>query len=128
MPKATLTVHFKRPTDPNWIRRPTVYGSTCRVRSGFAQFRDRISGQTWVEEVPDNYTFDIRIEDGLTTYKPAGIHEHDSRRDSRISRELETRGSGWEPSRPITNIEINGGRIMFNFSPGRDEVIPYAYI
>lgn len=59
MPKATLMVRFKRPSDPNWIRRPAVYGSTGRVRSGFAEFKDRDTRRTWVEEVPDNYTFEI---------------------------------------------------------------------
>ena len=78
MPKATLMVRFKRPADPNWIRRPAVYGSAGRVRSGFAQFKDRTTGRIWVEEVPDNYAFDIRIEDGRTTYKPAGKNGADA--------------------------------------------------
>jgi len=78
MPKATLMVRFKRPADPNWIRRLAVYGSTGRVRSGFAQFKDRTTGRIWVEEVPDNYAFDIRIEDGRTTYKPAGKNGADA--------------------------------------------------
>jgi integrase len=72
MPKATLMVRFKRPSDPNWIRRPAVYGTTGRVRSGFAEFKDPKTGRKSIEAVGENFTFEIRVEDGRTTYKPAG--------------------------------------------------------
>lgn len=72
MPKATLMVRFKRPSDSSWIRRPAVYGTTGRVKSGFAEFKDPKTGRKWSEAIGENYTFEIRVEDGGTTYKPAG--------------------------------------------------------
>jgi integrase len=72
MPKATLMVRFKRSSDKTWKRRPAVYGSTGRVRPGVAEFKDRTSGTISVEEIGGNYSFDIRVQDGSTTYKPAG--------------------------------------------------------
>ena len=72
MPKATPMVRFKRPSDSNWIRRPAVYGTTGRVRSGFAEFKDSKTGRKSIESVGENFTFEIRVEDGGTTYKPAG--------------------------------------------------------
>jgi integrase len=72
MPKATLMVRFRRPSDPKWLRRPAVYGTTGRVKSGFAVFKDRKSRKLSVVDVGDSYTYDVRIEDGGTTYKPVG--------------------------------------------------------
>ena len=72
MPKATVMVRFKRPSYRNWIRRPAVYGTTGRVRSGFAEFKDPRTGQKAIEAIGENFTFEIRVEDGGTTYQPAG--------------------------------------------------------
>ena len=72
MPKATLMIRFRRPSDPKWIRRPAVYGSTGRVRAGFAEFKDPKTGERSEVDIGDKYTFDIRIENNGTTYKPAG--------------------------------------------------------
>lgn len=65
-------VRFRRPADPNWIRRPAVYGSTGRVEPGKAEFRDRETGQRSALAIGKNYSYEIRVEDGRTTYKPAG--------------------------------------------------------
>jgi len=78
MPKATLMVRFKRPADPNWIRKPAVYGSTGRVRSGFAEFTDPETREKWVEDIGENYTFDVRVEDHGTTYEPVGKNAVDA--------------------------------------------------
>ncbi len=59
-------VRFKPPADSDWGRRPAVYDSTDRVQSGVARFKDRATGRTWVEEIPDNYTVEIRVEAGAT--------------------------------------------------------------
>ena len=72
MPKATLMIRFKRPTDSSWQRKPAAIGSTGRVRSGYAVFKDRETGQAREEHVGERYTFDIRIEDGATRYEAAG--------------------------------------------------------
>lgn len=72
MSKATLMVRFKRPTDSGWLRRPAVYGSTGRVVSGMAEFKDSKTGKKWTEKIGENYSFEIRIENNGTTYKPAG--------------------------------------------------------
>lgn len=78
MPKATLMIRFKRPSDPNWIRRPAVYGSTGRVRSGVAEFKDPETGEKSEVDIGDKYTFDIRVENNGTTYKPAGKNAADA--------------------------------------------------
>ncbi|HEX3893974.1 MAG TPA: site-specific integrase [Terracidiphilus sp.] len=65
-------IRFKRDSDPKWLRRPAVYGSTGRVRPGVAQFKDPKTGKKSEVEIGDKYTFDIRIENNGTTYKPAG--------------------------------------------------------
>lgn len=78
MPKTTLMVRFKRAADSAWIRRPAALGSTGRVRAGYAVFRDRISGNSHVEAIGENFAFEIRIEDGSTTYQPAGRNGADA--------------------------------------------------
>ena len=65
-------VRFKHPSDPHWIRRPAVHSSTGRAKPGFAEFKNRKTRETWVEDIGENYTFEIRIEGRGTTYKPAG--------------------------------------------------------
>jgi integrase len=72
MSKATLMVRFKGPSDPTWIRRLAVYGTTGRVCSGFAEFEDPKTGQKSIEAIGENFPFEIRVEDGGTTCKPAG--------------------------------------------------------
>ncbi len=72
MPKATLMVRFKRLSDTAWIRKPAVYGSTGRVKSGFALFKDIKTGESRVESIGENYSFEIRVEDGRTKYESAG--------------------------------------------------------
>ena len=57
-------IRFQRRSDPTWLRRPAAYGSTGRVKSGYAVFKNRETGETWPEAVGDKYTYDIRIEDG----------------------------------------------------------------
>jgi len=44
MPKATVTVRFKLPSDPTWLRRPAVLGTTGRVRSRYALSRIASAG------------------------------------------------------------------------------------
>ena len=61
MPKATLMVRFRRPTDPDWIRRPAVYGSTSRVEPGVAVFRDRETGQRSAQPIGKNYSYEVRV-------------------------------------------------------------------
>jgi len=72
MPKATLMIRFKRASDPKWNRRPAVYGSTGRVRAGIAEFKDPETGEKSEVDIGDKFTFDIRVENNGTTYKPAG--------------------------------------------------------
>jgi hypothetical protein len=72
MPKATLMIRFRRPSDPKWIRRPAVYGSTGRVPAGVAEFKNPETGEKSEVNIGDNFTFDIRVENKGTTYKPAG--------------------------------------------------------
>lgn len=72
MPKATLMIRFKRTSDPNWIRRPALYGSTGRVRPGIVELKDPETGAKCEVDVGEKYTFDVRIENNGTTYKPAG--------------------------------------------------------
>lgn len=78
MPKATLMVRFKRPTDTSWKRKPASIGTTGRVRSGYAIFKDRKTGQMREEYIGENYAFDIRIEDGSTGYEAAGRNGADA--------------------------------------------------
>jgi integrase len=78
MPKATLMVRFRRPADPNWMRRPAVYGSTGRVQPGVAEFRNADTGQRSAQAIGKNYSYEIRVEDGRTTYKPAGRNGADA--------------------------------------------------
>lgn len=72
MAKATLMVRFKRPTDDTWIRKPAVKGGNGRWLAGQALFKDKKTGEISVQEVGENYTFEVRLEDGGTTYKPVG--------------------------------------------------------
>ena len=79
MPKATLMIRFRRPTDPKWIRKPAVYGSTGRVQSGFAEFKDpKNAGEKLAVEIGENYTFDVRVENNGATYEPAGRNGSDA--------------------------------------------------
>ncbi len=79
MAKATLMLRFKRPTDSVWMRRPAAYGTTGRVKTGFALFKDRQTGSTRIEDVGDNFSFEIRLEDGGgTRYLPAGKNGADA--------------------------------------------------
>jgi integrase len=78
MPKATLMIRFKRASDPNWIRRPAVYGSTGRVRPGVAELKDPETGEKSEVDIGEKYTFDIRVENNGTTYKPAGRNAADA--------------------------------------------------
>lgn len=71
-------VRFKRTTDASWLRRPAVYGSTGRVKPGFVLFKNPKTGGALVEDIGDNYKFEIRVEDGSTTYKPAGKNATDA--------------------------------------------------
>ena len=70
--KATLMVRFEGPSDPTWVRRLAVYGTTGRVCSGFAEFEDPKTGQKSIEAIGENFPFEIRVEEGGTTCKPAG--------------------------------------------------------
>src|SRR5207237_4826641 len=60
--------------------------------------------------------------------KVALVHEYGPRRDPRISRELEARRGGWESRGVKTGIEINAGRVVVKFPPGRDDIPPQAQI
>ena len=78
MPKATLMVRFRRPTDPKWIRKPAVYGSTGRVQSGVAEFKDPKTREKLTVEIGENYTFEVRVENNGTAYEPAGRNGSDA--------------------------------------------------
>lgn len=71
-------IRFKRPTDLSWLRKPAAIGTTGRVRSGYALFKDGKTGQVREEYVGENYAFDIRIEDGATRYEAAGRNGADA--------------------------------------------------
>ena len=72
MAKATLMVRFKRQTDDRWIRKPAVKGGNGRWLAGQALFKDKKTGEMSIQKVGENYTFEVRVEDGGTTYKPLG--------------------------------------------------------
>lgn len=74
MPKATLMVRLKRPEDDHWIRKPAV-GSTGRVQSGYAEFKDPKTGEKLAVNIGENFTFEVRVENNGTTYEPAGRSE-----------------------------------------------------
>ncbi len=78
MAKATLMVRFKRPSDENWIRKPAVKGGNGRWLAGKALFKDRKTGKISIEEIGENYSFEVRVEDGGTTYKPVGKKADDA--------------------------------------------------
>jgi len=67
MPRATLMVRFKRPEDDHWIRKPAVYGTTGRVQSGYAEFKDPKTGNKLAVDIGQNYTFEVRVENDGTT-------------------------------------------------------------
>ena len=58
--------------------RPAVIGTTGRVKAGYAVFRDRSSGTTSIEPIGENFSFEIRVEDGSTSYQPAGRNGADA--------------------------------------------------
>ena len=72
MAKATLMVRFKRPTDDKRFRKPAVKGGNGRWLAGKASFKNKETGKISIEEVGENYTFEVRVEDGGTTCKPVG--------------------------------------------------------
>jgi integrase len=106
MPKATLMVRFKRPSDSSWSRRPAAFGTTGRVRAGFAIFRDRAAGNMREEPIGENYAFEIRIEDGSTTYQPAGRHAADAvAQFRRVAAKLEAKTTSEAVGLTVTDPE-----------------------
>jgi hypothetical protein len=57
---------------------PCSLGRTGRVKAGQVVFRDKITRETRVEAIGEIYSFEIRIEDGSTTYQPAGRNAADA--------------------------------------------------
>lgn len=97
-------IRFKRASDPKWIRRPAVYRSTGRVRSGVAEFKDAETGEKSEVDIGDKYTFDIRVENNGTTYKPAGKIAADAEAlRVQIAGKLEARSAG-------DSAELSGSR------------------
>src|ERR1039458_3094955 len=72
MAKATLMVLFSRPSDDKGIRKPAVKGGNGRWLAGSALFKNKKTGKISIEDIGENYTFEVRVEDGGTTYKPVG--------------------------------------------------------
>ena len=78
MAKATLMVRFRRPSDDKWIRKPAVKGGNGRWLAGSALFKNKKTGKISIEDIGENYTFEVRVEDGGTTYKPVGRKADDA--------------------------------------------------
>ncbi len=59
-------------------RKPAVKGGNGRWLAGSALFKDKKTGKISIEKIGDNYTFEVRVEDGGTTYKPVGRKADDA--------------------------------------------------